>query len=70
MNPQLRAKINKNFVVRVTDATGTRIRGAGMLWKEVGHEWANKLAGDALLSQVTIYTKKLRRGIKIEFHSK
>jgi|GEM_PF-4847614 len=85
MDAGLRKEINANFVIRFYELRTDLIEhaseyenpyqrpaliGAGQLHKRIGTNWANKLAETALESQVTIYTKKLRRGVKVEFHSK
>ncbi len=64
-------RINKEYIIRVTDKTGTSyLVGAGQLHKWVGQENANKLFSDALISELDVFTRKLRRGLKIDFHSK
>lgn len=70
---QLRKKVNRNFVIRYKDkskSNKTKLIGAGMLHKLVGTEWAIKLCNEALNSKEYIYTRKLRRGLTIKFHTK
>lgn len=72
MNLDTRKQINKNFVIRLKhdDGKPTHIVGAGQLHKHIGVKMSDKLANEALIKGVQVYSVKLRRGIRIEFHSK
>ena len=66
-------RINKNFVIRYTSKekpNKTYLIGAGQYPKLVGEEIANKHFLKALSSGEYKTTFKLRRGLKIVFHSK
>jgi len=71
MPPALRQRINTDFVIRLTyQNKPSQLVGAGQLHKHIGIDWAIKLSDEALRSKLQVYTRKLRRGVKIEFHSK
>lgn len=71
MNTPTITQINKEFLIRVTDKNGqSHLTGAGQLHKWVGSQNVNKLFRDAFNSGMDIFTRKLRRGLKIEFCSK
>jgi len=73
MNTELRKKINKTFVVRVTDPFGeVKLIGGGQLHKYIGSNGqaiAEDLASKALEAKETKHTTELR-GVKIVFHKK
>lgn len=63
--------INANYLIRVKYADGYKLlRGAGRVYIDIGEENANKLLLAVKKSKKYIYTKKFRRGVKIDFLSK
>jgi len=67
------SEINKNFLIRYkySDRNKTYLIGAGQLHKLLeDKKLTEKLFNEALQSQKDKYTKKLRRGLKIDFVSK
>ena len=71
-NNRERAYINKHFVIRVTDTNHntTTLVGAGKYSALVGEELKIKHFKTVSEGTAQRYTFKLRRGLKINFHSK
>ena len=71
-NDRVRAFVNKNFVIRITETESKRVFlvGAGQYHKYVGEELKTKHFAELSTTDAQVVTKKLRRGLKIEFHSK
>lgn len=71
-NNQERAYINRHFVIRVTDVATktTTLVGAGKYAALVGEELKIKHFKTVSGGTAQQYTFKLRRGLKINFHSK
>lgn len=71
MSPQMITLVNAEFKVRVKYDSEKRNRliGAGQLPKHIGEELANKLSQEAIDSGLDLYTRKLRRGVRVEFQA-
>jgi len=69
---RVQVDINKNFVIRYSedDKRVSKLIGAGQYDKLVGEELKIKHFKRVLEGRSQVYTFKLRRGLKIEFHSK
>lgn len=82
IDPELVSKVNHHFLIRVFDIEGrSGLKGFGQLYKFLGIggiEFSEKLAKEAFeytsrdnpRGQSYRYTKKLRRGVRIDFYVK
>lgn len=66
------SEINKNFVIRCSyyPYKDTFLKGAGQYSLLVGQKLADKHFNEVLSNGLFKTTFRLRRGLKIEFHSK
>ena len=68
---KLRKMTNQSFIIQVIYPNKeTRLRGAGTIYREVGHTMARKMIDKAFKCPHDKYSRKFPNGMRINFFSK